>query len=80
MLDGFCGRLNKLLQSFVSDVMGCPFGHLVSGEVASKLHDERKWQANARSHKDSLNEWRKRKEMEGSSGFRGTSAVGSCRR
>ena len=38
MLDSLCSRLYQLLQGFIFDVVRCPFGHLVAGEVARKLH------------------------------------------
>lgn len=33
-------RVDELLQALVLDVGGGPFGHLVAGEVPTKLHDE----------------------------------------
>ena len=40
MLDGLCGQLYELLQSFVFDVMRSPFGDLITRKVASKFHTE----------------------------------------
>lgn len=39
LLLGLGGCLYQFLEGFVVDVGGCPLGHLVAREIASKLHD-----------------------------------------